>query len=506
VSVEALEQEAEDAFLTGRLESAVEAWTRAHTEALRGGDVPRAVRSAFWAAFALLNNGETARGGGWADRVRHLLDDLGQDVVERGYEAYGLGLKAIFSGDLDGSHAAFKEAAAIGARFGDRQLSTLAQVGLGRCTIYLGQVVEGVALLDEAMVSVGAEEVSPIAVGDAYCTVIEGCQELFDLHRVREWTSALSRWCDQRPELVLYKGQCLLHRAEIMQLQGQWEDAVEEADRAVARLAAPAQPAVGAALYLRAELHRLRGEQAQAEHVYARAHDSGRDPQPGLALLRLGQGRTDAARAAIDRALADCEDPLSRCRLLAAHVEICLAAGDLEHARQDADELADVAEDLNAPYLRAQAATVTGAVLLDVGDSTKAASTLRRAVAAWNALEAPYEAARARVLLATAYRNLGDEDGERLERASAARAFRDLGAAPDLARLEVPVSDAGPLSPREVEVLRLVASGKSNRAVAQALVISEKTVARHVSNIFTKLGVGSRSAATAYAYEHGLTG
>jgi DNA-binding NarL/FixJ family response regulator len=356
------------------------------------------------------------------------------------------------------------------------------------------------------MVSVGAQEVSPIAVGDAYCTVIEGCQELFDLHRVREWTSALSRWCDQRPDLVLYKGQCLLHRAEIMQLRGQWEDAVEEADRAVARLAAPAQPAVGAALYLRAELHRLRGEQSQAEQVYERAHDSGRDPQPGLALLRLGQGRTDAARAAIDRALADCEDPLSRCRLLAAHVEICLAAGDLEHARQDADELAEVAEQLNAPYLRAQAATVTGAVLLDVGDSTKAASTLRKAVAAWNELEAPYEAARARVLLATAYRNLGDEDGERLERGSAARAFTDLGAAPDLARLDEPTTDAGPLSPREIEVLRLVAGGKSNRAIAEALVISEKTVARHLSNIFTKLEVGSRSAATAYAYEHGLTG
>ena len=504
-ALDELEAAAERAFLTGRLEEAVTTWTRAHTEALGHGEVARAVREGFWAAFALLNNGDLARGGGWVDRSRHLLEEAGLDVVERGYVVYAAALRTVFEGDAAAAHERFGESLALGRRYADRQLTTLAQVGLGRCAIYLGRLADGVALLDEAMVAVDAQEVSPIAVGDTYCTVIEGCQEVYDLRRVLEWTTAFTAWCDQHPDLVLYRGHCLLHRAEIMQLRGEWQDAVEEAERACARLASlSGGPAVGAALYLRAELHRLRGEHRTAEVVYERAHDAGRDPQPGLALLRLGQGRTGAARAAIERALADSEDPVSRCRLLAAQVEIARAAGDPEQARGAAAELAAVAEELQAPYLRAQAAAATGAALLDLGDAAAAASTLRRAVRAWVELAAPYEAARARVLLASAYRLLGDEDGERLERVSAVRAFRALGAAPDLAALGA--APQGSLSSREVEVLRLVASGKSNRAVAEALVISEKTVARHLSNIFTKLDVASRSAATAYAYEHGIVG
>jgi DNA-binding NarL/FixJ family response regulator len=505
--VEDREHEAEDAFLAGRLEDAVEAWTHAHTEALHAGEVARAVRAGFWASFALLNHFDLARGGGWVDRGRRLLDEHELEVVERGYMTYCAALRTIFSGDPAGGYDGFSEAAATASQYGDRQLATLAQVGMGRCAIYLDRLAEGVALLDEAMVSVSAEEISPIAVGDTYCTVIEGCQELYDVHRVREWTAAFSRWCDKRPGVLLYHGHCLMRRAEVMQLRGEWRDAVEEADRACARLASPSgSQVIGAAFYLRAELHRLRGEDHEAELVYARAHDAGRDPQPGLALLRLGQGRTDAARVAIDRALEECEDPLSRCRLLAAQVEIARAAGDVEPAHKAATELAGVAEQLNAPYLRAQAATVTGAVLLDVGDSTRAASTLRKAVAEWNALEAPYEAARARELLGVAYRRLGDEDGERLELSAAARTYKELGATPDLLRLEGPANADGPLSPREVEVLRLVARGASNKVIAETLVISQKTVERHLSSIFTKLGLSSRSAATAYAFEHGLTG
>jgi ATP/maltotriose-dependent transcriptional regulator MalT len=505
-----LERLAEAAYLTGHLAEGVDAWTRAHTDALGRGDVPRAVRSGFWAAFALLNNGEPARGSGWIDRGRRLLDDGGLDVVERGYIDYCAALRAALDGEAQPGYDGFSRASETGARFVDRQLMTLARVGLGRCAIYLGRGSEGVALLDEAMVSVGAHEVSPIAAGDIYCTVIEGCQELFDLRRVREWTAALSHWCDAQPGLVIYHGQCLVHRAEILQLQGEWQEAAAEADRACARLVTPkGQPAIGPALYLRAELHRLRGEHDQAERVYARAFGSGRDPQPGLALLRLGQGRTDAAQAAIGRALEGCEDPVSRCRLLAAHVEISLAAGDVASARAAAEDLATVAEELNAPYLRAQAATVTGAVLLDLDDLTGAAAALRRAATGWQDLEAPYELARTRVLLGSVYRRLGDQDGEALELEAAARVFRELGAMPDLERLAALTGSsarAGPLSARELDVLRLVASGKSNRAIAHDLVISEKTVARHLSNIFTKLDLTSRSAATAYAYEHGIVG
>lgn len=499
-----LERLAEAAYLAGRLAEAVEAWTRAHTGALAQGDVPRAVRSGFWAAFALLNNGEPARGGGWVDRGRRLLDDAGLEVVERGYVEYCAAFRAVLGGDARRGYDGFTRAVGTGTRFADRQLVTLAQVGQGRCAIYLGEIAEGLAQLDEAMVGVDAQEVSPIAAGDTYCTVIEGCHELYDLHRVQEWTEALRRWCEAQPGLVMYHGHCLMHRAELLQLRGAWRDAAEEAERACARIVGSGGPALGAAHYLRAELHRLRGEHHEAEQVYARAQALGREPQPGLALLRLGQGRTGAARAAIIRALEDCGDPVSRCRLLAAHVEICLAAGDVVQARAGAEDLAAVAEQLNAPYLRAQAAAVTGAVLLDLDDPHGAAAALRKAVTGWHDLEAPYELARTRVLLGRAYGRLGDDDAARWELQAATQAFKDLGATPDLARLEH--STAGPLSPREVEVLRLVASGRTNRAIAQELVLSEKTVARHLSNIFVKLDLTSRSSATAYAYEHGIAG
>jgi ATP/maltotriose-dependent transcriptional regulator MalT len=504
---EQLERLAEAAYLTGGLVPAVDAWTRAHTHWLAAGDRPRAARCGFWVAFVLLNNGEPARGGGWVDRVRRLLDGHAR-CAEEGYVAYGEGLRAVLTGDAVTAHEAFLRAGEVAAELGDRQLETLARVGTGRCAIYLGDVPRGVALLDEAMVSVGAQEVSPIAAGDVYCTVIEGFQELFDLQRVQEWTAALSHWCDAQPQLVLYRGQCLVHRAEVMQLHGAWQDAEQEADRACARLVEPtSQPALGAGLYLRAELHRLRGEEAAAERAYDLAHQHGRDAQPGLALLRLAQGRVETAAGALRRGLEAAGDPVSRCRLLPAHVQVALAAGDAAGARLGAEELGQVAQALGSPYLQAQADAALGAVLLAEGDAGGAGGALRRALEGWLRLEAPYDAARTRVLLAAVCRALGDEDGEALELQAAARLFQELGAAPDLARLSGPPPDVpGGLSERELEVLRLLAAGRSNRAVAQELVISEKTVARHVSNIFTKLGVGSRSAATAYAYEHGLAG
>jgi tetratricopeptide (TPR) repeat protein len=190
-------------------------------------------------------------------------------------------------------------------------------IGEGRCLIYFGEIEQGVALLDEAMVAVGASEVSAIATGDAYCTVIEGCYELFDIRRTREWTAALSHWCEGQPELVLYRGECLVHRAEVLLLRGEWAAALEELQRAVARIADPAgQRIVGAASFLRGELHRLRGEFADAERAYRAASELGRSPQPGLALLRLAQDRVDVADAAIRRALGEAEDPITRARML----------------------------------------------------------------------------------------------------------------------------------------------------------------------------------------------
>jgi len=341
--------------------------------------------------------------------------------------------------------------------------------------------------------------------------VLEGCQELFDLRRARQWTAVLTSWCATQPDLVPYRGQCLLHRAELLALHGAWPDAMEETRAAYARFLRPTgHPAAGAAAYQLAELHRLRGETTEAEEAYRLASRWGREPQPGLALLRLAQGQPATAQAAIHRALDEAGDLPGRARLLPAAAEIALAAGDPAAARAAADELAEAARRLDAPVLLATAASAGGAVLLAEGDPRAALVDLRSAWAAWRELEAPYEAARTRVGIGLACRALGDQDSAAMELDAARFAFQELGAAPDLASLETltgrgPAGQAGGLTPREVQVLRLVATGKTNRAIAAELVLSERTVDRHVSNIFTKLGVSSRAAATAWAYEHRLT-
>jgi DNA-binding CsgD family transcriptional regulator len=510
LEVDDLERLASAAYLAGRSEDSCEVWARAHEECARVGEVARATRCAFWIAFALLNNGELARGGGWIDRAQRLLDKRKLKCVEQGYLRYAAALRNVFSGDVEVAHAGFSQAAKTGERFRDPEITALARIGEGRCLVYLGQVAKGVALLDEAMVAVGAGEVSPIATGDAYCTVIEGCQETFDVRRAYEWTAALSQWCDSQPELVLYRGQCLFHRAELMLLRGAWTDALDEVERARARLADAMSPRVlGGATYLRGELHRLRGELAEAEDSYRSANDVGHDPQPGLALLRLAQGRVDIAEAAIRRVRDEAEDPVTKTRILGPYVEIALAAGDVAGARAGADKLAALATELDKPLLRAVSLQAMGAVLLAEDDPHAALVSLRRSWHVWRELDAPYEAARSRVLIALACRALGDDDGAEMELDAARAVFIELGAAPDVARTDSfsrlgARRAAGPLSTRELEVLTLVAKGKKNREIADELVISEKTVASHLSHILTKLGLPSRTAATAYAYKQGL--
>jgi len=498
-----LEVLATAAYLTGFDGASDRAWTRAFHLHQRADDSRRAVRCAFWLAFRLLNVGDVPQGGGWAARIRRLLERC-PDCVEQGYGSYVYALQSIFGGDASGAECEFAAAAELGARFGDADLVTLARVGQGRSLIYLGEAGPGVALLDEAMVAVAAGEVSPVIVGDTYCSVIEACTELFDLHRVQAWTSGLSAWCDAEPELVAFRGQCMVHRAEALQLRGDWPAALAEARRACAQLTTPiARPAAGAAHYQEGELHRLRGKFAAAEAAYRRASAAGRDPQPGLALLRLAEGDTGAAATSIRRAVSETAGAIPRARLLPAYAEINLAAGDVHSARAAAAELADTAAVLRAPLLRALAATADGRVLLAHGEAQSALSRLRTAASLWLELGAPYEVARVRAEIGTACHALGDADGAALEAGSARAAFAQLGAAPDVARLQ-PSGSVNVLSARETEVIRLIAAGESNRQIAAALVISERTVERHVSNIFGKLGITSRAAATAYVYQHHL--
>ncbi|HEU0213291.1 MAG TPA: LuxR C-terminal-related transcriptional regulator [Jiangellaceae bacterium] len=505
-----LERLAVAAHLVGKDDECVDLLERAHHGLVSLGDEERAARCAFWLGFNLMNRGEFARGGGWLARARRLLDDGERECVELGYLLSAGAFQATMAGDFEAGNATFTRAATIGDRFGDRDLINFARHGQGRTLLRMGKIAEGLALLDEVMVAVTSGEVSPVVAGTVYCSVIEACQEISDLRRAQEWTAALTHWCESQQGLVPYSGQCLVHRTQIMVLHGEWPDAIDEARRACERfLMSPGHPAVGAAYYEQAELHRLRGEFAAAEEPYRLASRYGRQPQPGLAQLRLAQGQLDAAAAMIRRAVDEAPDPMSRSKLLGAHVDILLATGNTQTARSASGELSEIAADFDSPPLRAAAARAEGAVLLAEGEPRAALGVLRRAWTAWHDLEAPYEAARTRVHIALACRELGDEDTALMELDAARWAFQQLGAEPEIARLEelsrkAVASATGGLTAREVQVLRLVAAGKTNRAIAGDLFLSEKTVARHLSNIFTKLGLSSRSAATAYAYQHDL--
>ena len=500
-----LEEAAEAAYLGGRDEESARAWEDACRAAVAAGDPERGARSAFWLALTLLLRGDVARGGGWLARAERLVEGRRDDSAVGGLLRLPAFLQAVEGGDLATAERLADEMVDLAHRHHDTDLRALALLGAGQLALVRNDVARGVPLLDEVMVAVTTGEVAPIPAGIVYCAVIEACMAAYDLRRAAEWTEALHGWCAARPGLVPYTGQCLVHRSQVLQAHGEWEDAVVEADHAQRRLSDPVHPAVGLALYQQGELHRLRGDRAAAAVAYRAASGHGREPAPGFALLRLAEGNVDAAVAAVRRMVDEGRGRPGHASTLAAAVEVRLAAGDVAGARAAADELADLAGVIDAPLLHAVAAYATGTVLLAEGDVGPGLAALRRACAGWRELAMPYECARARVEVARACRALGDHDAAALELDAARTVFERLAAAPDLARVAALASiPAGPLSGREREVLGLVAAGRTNREIAADLIISEHTVARHVQNIFTKVGVSSRAAATGYAYRHGL--
>jgi DNA-binding CsgD family transcriptional regulator len=507
LEVDDLDRLATAAYLAGRDDDHEAARARAQQACLDRGDREGAARCAFWLAFGVLQRGARAVASGWFARAERMLDEAQLDCVVRGYLLIPSAIQRLAQGDAAGADAAFEEVGRIAARFVDRELASFACHGRGRARIRLGHIGEGAALLDEAMVAVIANDVSPMLAGDIYCSVLEACQEIFDLRRAYEWTMSLAKWCAAQPGIVRYHGECLVYRAEVMQLRGNWREAARDAEEACEVLAS--RPAAGAAFYRIGEIHRLRGDFTAAEAAYARANERGRTPQPGLALLRLAQGHIAAAAASIGGVLLDTRARAHRARALAAAVEIRLASGDRDGAREAATELSDLARTLATPMLLAASAHATGALLLAEGDIASAAASLRQAADAWRDLGMPYEEAQTCALMASVCERRGDREGRRLELDHARTIFTRLDVAPGVARGADSAGrgsrpPAGALSEREAQVLRLLAAGKTNRDIGDALFISEKTVARHVSNIFDKLGVSSRTAATAWAYQRDL--
>jgi DNA-binding NarL/FixJ family response regulator len=492
--------------LTGRSDEAVHAWDRAHRAHAAAGDRAAAARCVFWIGFTLDSRGRGAQTAAWGARLAELAADAPPDSPTVALLTLARAASGRHFGDGGDPLPLFEEAARLAERHGDSDLLILALMGCGRALVERGETDRGFACMDRVMLEIGSGRAGDLVAGAGYCAVIASCMTRRDVERAREWTGALSDWCDAQVGLVPFRGACLLHRATLLQIGGAWPEA-----RSILHGLGTSTigTAPGESLYRDAELLRLTGRGDEAEGAYRSAADAGRDPQPGLALLRLQQGRTAAAVAGVARSLSAGPPLNDRADLLEAACRIRLAAGDAEGARSAAEELQELAGRVRTSYLQAQADRSLGRVLVAEEHPAEALPLLRRAWSGWFSVGAPYEAAVTRVIVAAAARALGDEDAAGMELAAARRVFAELGAVPDLQQIDEAAgaderSSEGPLTPREVEVVRLLARGLSNREIASRLFLSERTVARHVGNVLAKLQLANRAAVTAFAYEHRL--
>jgi ATP/maltotriose-dependent transcriptional regulator MalT len=504
-----LEGLAEAAWWRSEVDESIAARQRAYSAYVAESEEARAAYMAVRLSVEHFTRGEPSVGAGWLQRARSHAEGR-PESAEHGYLAVVQGRVALEMGDPQAAIEQARRGGEIGLRSGDADLRALATMTEGLCTIASGHVEDGLGLLDESMTAVLTGELSAYFTGVVYCTVIDACLDVSDVRRAGEWSEAAREWCRSIPPDSPYPGQCRVARAEVARLRGEWVEAEAEALRATEEMLRIDPRLAGSAFAKVGEVRLRRGDLAGAEEAFTRTHELGSDPQPGLALLRLAQGKPDAARRALEAALADpSAGPTRRAALLVAAVEVALAAEDLDAARSSAEELAQVAESFETAALGATAATARGAVALAEGDVPEALGLLRRACVAWQELRLPFETARARARYGLALRQAGDEDDALLELRAALAGFERLGAASEAAALAEQLGEPSALpaglTSREAEVLRLVATGKTNRDIAIELVISEHTVARHLQNIYGKIQVTSRSAATAYAFEHGLS-
>jgi DNA-binding CsgD family transcriptional regulator len=511
LDVEQWESFAAAAFWTGRPRESIIARQRAYALHRDGGDDARAAHSAWLLFVSHFDLDDLAAAGAWLKRAQRHVGSL-PDAVERGYVALGDADWRLFHGELEDALTSARTATASGRRCHDGDLEALGLAAEGRVLVATGDVPAGLAKLDEAMVAVIGDELGAFATGRVYCLLLYTCQELADVRRAAEWTELAMGWCAERGHDSWYPGLCRLHQCEVRSLRGDWSTAEREALKAADELALYGDYLVADGQYLVGEIRRRKGQYAAAADAFRRAHEHGRDPQPGLALLRLAEGHADDAAVALRVALggAAAKTPLRRGRLLAAQVQVELRLEQVDAAAAAAAELTRLADANRSPLLRAMAGFATGSVLLGRGEPADALPLLQDSCAISRELSCPYEMGETRVLVGLATRQLGDEGTAALELEAAKELFTRLGAAPAVVRVEellgATAQSAGGLTSRELEVLRLIAQGRSNREIAAQLVISEHTVARHVSNILRKLGVASRSAATTFAHEHDLMG